>query len=120
VAVLDWDMTTRGDPLMDVGYLLNFWNEATDDPRWHHVSKMPTNHEGFPTRQEVVERYARRTGLDLDAIAWYHVFGVFKLVVIVQQIYIRYVRGQTQDERFAGYDERVRDLAHKGVQLMAT
>ena len=81
---------------------------------------MPTNHEGFPSRAEVVERYARRTGLDLDAIAWYHVFGVFKLVVIVQQIYIRYVRGQTQDERFAGYDERVRDLAHKGVQLMSS
>ncbi len=118
VAVLDWDMTTRGDPLMDLGYLLNFWNETGDDPRWHHVSKMPTNHAGFPTRAEVVERYAARTGLDLDAIAWYHVFGVFKLVVIVQQIYIRFVRGQTQDQRFAGYDERVRDLANTGVHLM--
>ena len=119
VAVLDWDMTTRGDPLMDLGYLLNFWNEAADDPRWHYVSKMPTNHGGFPTRAEVVERYAARTGLDLDTIAWYHVFGVFKLVVIIQQIYIRYVRGQTQDQRFATYDERVRDLANKGVQLLA-
>ncbi len=120
VAVLDWDMTTRGDPLMDVGYLLNFWNEAGDDPRWHQVSGMPTNHEGFLTRAEVVERYARRTGLDLDGVAWYHVFGVFKLVVIVQQIYIRFLRGQTHDQRFTLYDERVRDLARKGVVLLAT
>ena len=117
-AVLDWDMTTRGDPLMDLGYLLNFWNEPGDDPRWHHVSRMPTNHPGFPTRADVVERYARRSGLDLDRIAWYHVFGVFKLVVIVQQIYIRYLRGQTRDARFADYGVRVRDLARKGVELM--
>ena len=118
VAVFDWDMATRGDPLMDLGYLLNFWNEPGDDPRWHHVSRMPTNHPGFPTRADVVERYARRSGLDLDRIAWYHVFGVFKLVVIVQQIYIRYLRGQTRDARFADYDVRVRDLARKGVVLM--
>ena len=118
VAVLDWDMTTRGDPLMDLGYLLNFWNEAGDDPRWHHVSRMPTNHNGFPTRAQVVERYASRTGLDLDRVAWYHVFGVFKLLVIVQQIFIRFLRGQTRDPRFAGYDERVSDLARKGVELM--
>ena len=118
VAVLDWDMTTRGDPLMDLGFLLNFWNEAGDDPRWHHVSGMPTHHEGFPTRADVVERYARRTGLDLDRVAWYHVFGVFKLVAIVQQIYIRFLRGQTHDERFANYGERVLDLARKGVALM--
>lgn len=120
VAVLDWDMTTRGDPLMDLGYLLNFWNEADDDPKWHSVSQMPTHHKGFPTRAEVVERYARRSGLDLDHIAWYHVFGVFKLVVIVQQIYIRYQRGQTQDQRFAHYDDRVKNLARKGVELIPT
>jgi aminoglycoside phosphotransferase (APT) family kinase protein len=118
VAVLDWDMTTRGDPLMDLGYLLNFWNEAGDDPRWHQVSRMPTNHDGFPARADVIERYARRTGLDLADVAWYHVFGVFKLVVIIQQIYIRFLRGQTQDPRFAHYDERVRDLAGKGAQLI--
>ena len=118
VAVLDWDMATRGDPLVDLGYLLNFWNEEGDNPRWHQVSRMPTDHEGFPTRAEVVERYARRTGLDLEAVTWYHVFGVFKLVVIVQQIYIRFLHGQTQDQRFKGYDERVRDLAKKGVMLM--
>ena len=120
VALLDWDMTTRGDPLMDLGYLLNFWNEADDDPKWHSVSQMPTHHKGFPSRAEVVERYARRSGLDLDHIAWYHVFGVFKLVVIVQQIYLRYQRGQTQDQRFAHYDDRVKNLARKGIELIPT
>ena len=119
VAVMDWDMTTRGDPLMDLGYLLNFWNEPGDDPRWHHVSRMPTNHPGFPTRADVVERYARRSGLDLERAVWYHVFGVFKLAVIVQQIYIRYLRGQTRDTRFADYNVRVQDLARKGVELMS-
>jgi len=120
VAVLDWDMTTRGDPLMDLGYLLNFWSETDDDPRWHQVSGSPTSLAGFPTRAEVVERYARRTGLDLDGVGWYHVFGVLKVVVIIQQIYIRFLRGQTQDQRFSLYGERVRDLARKGVVLIAT
>ena len=120
VALLDWDMATRGDPLMDLGYLLNSWSEAGDDPRWHQVSGMPTNHEGFPRRAEVVERYARRTGLDLDGVVWYHMFGLFKLVVIVQQIYIRFLRGQTHDQRFAHYGEHVQDLARKGVMLMGT
>ena len=118
VAVLDWDMATRGDPLVDLGYLLNFWSEAGDDPRWHHVSRMPTHHEGFPTRTEVVERYAARTGLNMESVTWYHVFGVFKLIVIIQQIYIRFRRGQTRDQRFAGYGERVQDLAKKGVAIM--
>ena len=103
---------------MDLGYLLNFWNEAGDDPRWHQVSRMPTHHDGFPSRAEVVERYALRTGFELDHVAWYHVFGVLKLVVIIQQIYIRFLRGQTQDRRFAEYDQRVRDLARKGVALI--
>jgi len=118
VALLDWDMATRGDPLMDFGYLLNFWQEANDDPSWHQVSRMPTHRHGFPKRTEVIERYARLTGLDLEGIVWYHVFGVFKLVVILQQIYIRFLRGQTYDQRFSHYDKCVRDLARKGVELM--
>jgi len=118
VAVLDWDMCTRGDPLMDVGYLLNFWAQADDPAHWTAVTGMPSDQPGFPTRGQAVARYAERTGFDLGDVTWYHVFGVFKLAVIIQQIYIRYLRGQTKDERFAVFGERVAGLAEKGVALM--
>ncbi len=119
-AVLDWDMCTRGDPLMDLGYLLNFWIEAGDDPEWIEAASMPTYREGFSSREDVIQRYARATGLNVDRVGWYRVFGVFKLIVIVQQIYIRFLRGQTQDRRFAGFGRRVEQLAEKGVALTAT
>jgi len=118
VAIFDWDMCTRGDPLMDLGYLMNFWNEAGDPESWRSSSPMPTWHAGFPSRAEAVARYAETTGFDVSHWRWYHVFGVFKIAVVIQQIYIRYLRGQTQDERFAWFGQRVRDLAAKGVALM--
>ena len=118
VAVLDWDMCTRGDPLMDLGYLLNAWVDPDDDPAWRDLSVMPYLEAGFPTRQEIVERYASRTGLDVSHVHWYHVFGVFKLAVILQQIYVRFMRGQTQDARFATLGQRVEGLAEKGLSLL--
>ncbi len=116
-AVLDWDMCTRGDPLMDLGYLLNFWVEAGDDPAWREAAAMPTWHPGFASRSQAIERYGRRTGFDLERIRWYQVFGIFKLTVVLQQIYIRFVRGQTQDQRFADMDQRVATLADKAAAL---
>ena len=119
-AVLDWDMCTLGDPLMDLGYLLNAWVHADDDPAWRGMTTMPSYEPGFPTRQEAVERYARRTGCDVSRVHWYYIFGVFKLIVILQQIYIRFLRGQTQDERFAPLGGRVQRLADKGITLLET
>ena len=116
-AILDWDMCTRGDPLMDLGHLLNFWNESGDDPAWIAAAPMPTWRPGFPTRQAAVERYARRTGFDVDDVRWYHAFGVFKIAVAVQQIHRRYRHGQTQDARFASYDRRISDLADKAATV---
>ncbi|MGD9867196.1 MAG: phosphotransferase family protein [Hyphomicrobiales bacterium] len=116
-AVLDWDMCTRGDPLADLGYVLTFWGEAGDAPAWIEAASMPTWVSGFPTRDDVVERYARATGFDCSDVLWYHVFGVFKIAVILQQIYIRYLRGQTQDARFAVFGRRVAGLADKGRVL---
>lgn len=113
VAVLDWDMCTRGDPLMDLGYTLTFWGEAGDPAHWIDAASMPTWNEGFPSRAEVIERYARVTGFDCSQAHWYQVFGAFKIAVILQQIYIRYLRGQTQDERFAVFGERVAGLFDK-------
>ena len=119
VAVLDWDMCTRGDPLMDLGYMLNYWSEAGDSIPWRNAAFMPTWYPGFPTRGEAVQRYARKTGFTLDDIRWYHVFGVFKLTGVIQQIYIRYLRGQTSDPRFAAFGDRVKTLAEKGCALIA-
>ncbi len=117
VAVLDWDMCTRGDPLMDLGYLLTFWGEAGDPQAWIDAASMPTWREGFPSRAEAITRYAERSGFDLGAIQWYHVFGTFKIAVVLQQIYIRFVRGQTQDQRFAAFGARVAALIDKAATL---
>jgi aminoglycoside phosphotransferase (APT) family kinase protein len=118
VAVLDWDMCTQGDPLADLGYLLNYWVEPGDDPTWRAIASMPTWREGFPSRDEVISHYAARTGSDVGDVLWYQVFAAFKLAVIIQQIYIRFVRGQTQDRRFATYATRVIGLAKKARALI--
>jgi aminoglycoside phosphotransferase (APT) family kinase protein len=116
-AVLDWDMCTQGDPLADLGYVLNYWVEPSDDPEWREIAAMPTWRGGFPSRAEAIERYAARTGFDVAAIGWHQVFAAFKLAVIIQQIYIRFVRGQTQDQRFRLYYRRVLGLAAKARVL---
>jgi aminoglycoside phosphotransferase (APT) family kinase protein len=118
-AVLDWDMATQGDPLADLGYVLNYWVEPGDDPAWREIAAMPTWRDGFPSRAEAVARYAGRTGFDVAPIGWHQVFAAFKLAVIIQQIYIRYVRGQTQDQRFRLYWCRVLGLAEKARGLTA-
>lgn len=119
VALLDWDMCTLGDPLLDLGYLLNYWGEAGDPPGWRAAASMPTWRAGFPTRAEAVARYAARTGLDCAGIGWYQVFTAFKLAVIIQQIYIRFLRGQTSDPRFAVFGERVAALIDKACAMAA-
>lgn len=111
VAVLDWDMTTLGDPRIDVGTLLGYWPEAGDPPERLAIAMQPTYLEGFPTRAEIVARYAARSGRDLGAIRFFETFALFKLAVVLQQIYVRFVRGQTKDERFAAMGESVRRLA---------
>jgi aminoglycoside phosphotransferase (APT) family kinase protein len=118
VAVMDWDMCTQGDPLADLGYVLNYWVEPGDDPAWRAVASMPTWRDGFPTRREAIARYAARTGFDVGSVGWHQVFAAFKLAVIIQQIYIRYLRGQTQDQRFRSYGERVLGLADKALRLI--
>ena len=118
VAVLDWDMCTRGDPLMDLGYLLVFWPQADDPPAWQAAAAAPMWRDGFPTRAEAVARYAARCGFAVRDVAWYHAFGAFKLAVVLQQIYIRWLRGQTRDSRFADMDARVAALIDKGLALV--
>jgi aminoglycoside phosphotransferase (APT) family kinase protein len=111
VAVLDWEMVTIGDPLVDVGTLLAYWPEATDPPDRLATAMQPTHLTGFPTRAEVVARYGAGSGRDLAGIDFYTAFALFKLAVVLQQIYVRYARGQTRDERFAPFADQVRRLA---------
>ncbi len=101
IAVFDWDMCTLGDPLCDLGALLTYWSEPTDPPHVKGMTPMPADYHVFASRRELVERYAQTSGLPMDDIEFYYALGLYRLVVIIQQIYIRYVRGQTQDKRFA-------------------
>ena len=100
VAVYDWDMCTMGDPLCDLGTLLCSWVDR--DEQAMGPGSMPTQTEGFMRRGEALARYGERSGRDMGEIAYYHTFGTFKMAVVLLQIYVRYHRGQTQDERFAG------------------
>ena len=104
VAVYDWDMATRGDPLCDMGTLLGSWHDREEvDERTH--SLMPVTVAGWIRRREAVERYAAVSGRDVSNIDWYIVFGTWKLGVVLEQIYIRYLRGQTSDNRFSTMGE---------------
>jgi aminoglycoside phosphotransferase (APT) family kinase protein len=117
VAVFDWDMATLGDPLSDLGSLLTYWIEDTDPPEARLFSPMPTDMAGFPSRRELVERYAAASGRDVADIGFYHVLGLFRLAVILAQIHIRWLRGQTKDERFAGLGELVEIIAARALEL---
>lgn len=107
-AVYDWDMATRGDPLADLGTLMGSWFDPDEAPA--ELAMMPTTIPGWLSRGEAVARYGARSGRDLSDVDWYLVFGSWKLGVILQQIYIRWLRGQTRDERFANLDRGARLL----------
>lgn len=100
-AILDWEMCTVGDPLMDLGTSLAYWIEPEDDPVLQNVAG-PTARPGNLRRSEVAARYAERTGTDVSNILFYYVYGLFKVAVIGQQIYYRFKQGHTKDPRFAG------------------
>jgi aminoglycoside phosphotransferase (APT) family kinase protein len=101
--VLDWEMATLGDPLMDLGCSLAYWIEAGDPPRMAAARMMPTHLPGMLSRGELVAYYLERAGrADVD-FRFYYAFGLFRLAAIVQQIYFRYVRGETADDRFAAF-----------------
>jgi len=108
VAVYDWDMATRGDPLADLGTLMGSWFDPGEAPG--ELSMMPTQSPGWMSRATAVARYAKTAGTDPARIDWYLVFGAWKLAIILQQIYIRWRRGQTQDARFASLDDGARHL----------
>jgi aminoglycoside phosphotransferase (APT) family kinase protein len=116
-AVLDWEMATVGDPLADLGLTLCYWTWA--DRAGSRTSPTPTltSRPQWYLRDQFVEQYAQLTGRDLSGIAYYEVLGIYKLAVILQQIYYRYRRGQTQDQRFRDFDQHVLALARLASSL---
>ncbi|MDH4259643.1 MAG: phosphotransferase family protein [Gammaproteobacteria bacterium] len=101
IGVLDWEMATIGDPLMDLGCSMAYWVEAGDGPDMLATRMLPTQLPGALSRLEVLGRYSEASGLTADDFRFYRVFGLFRLAVIIQQIYFRYFHGQTKDQRFA-------------------
>jgi aminoglycoside phosphotransferase (APT) family kinase protein len=113
VAVLDWEMATLGDPLMDLGTTLGYWIQP-DDPEALRTARLgPTTLPGCLTRRELVERYALTSGRQIKNPLFYYVYGLFKVAVIIQQIYARFVRGHTHDPRFAKLYEVVAVLSQQ-------
>jgi aminoglycoside phosphotransferase (APT) family kinase protein len=100
IGVLDWEMATVGDPLMDLGGALAYWVEKDDPPNAQVIRMVPTTVEGAFTRKEIVDWYAKRSGVPITNFDFYYCFGLFRLAVIAQQIYYRFYHGQTKDERF--------------------
>lgn len=101
IGVLDWEMSTIGDPLMDLGTTVGYWIQPDDPPALQAFVVGPTRLEGSYTRPELIARYEERSGRKIDDPLFYFVYGIFKLAVVVQQIYYRYKMGHTKDERFA-------------------
>jgi len=114
-AVLDWEMSTVGDPLVDLGVILTYWAQPSDPGG----TKMTiTGQPGWYTPAELIREYAEKTGRDVSLINYYEVFALFKLSVVIQQIYVRFHRGQTQDERFRHFDKRVHNLIEQAAALI--
>lgn len=108
LAVYDWDMCTRGDPLADLGTLLAAWYELDEVPAT--LNPMPTTAPGFMSRPEAIDRYHSLTGFPIERVGWYVVFGTWKLAVVLQQIFIRWLKGQTEDARFSAMGDGAQRL----------
>ncbi len=119
IAVLDWEMATLGDPLMDLGTSLGYWVDADDPPALQGLQLSPTTLPGNPPRRRIAELYAEKSGRDVGRLVFYYVYGLFKIAVIVQQIYARYKKGLTKDPRFAGLLGAVRGCAVAAAQAIA-
>jgi aminoglycoside phosphotransferase (APT) family kinase protein len=120
VGVLDWEMATVGDPLMDLGGTMAYWVQDDDDDFFRLFRRQPTNLPGMLSREQVVEYYCERTGYSLTQDEWrfYEVYGLFRLGVIAQQIYYRYFHGQTTNEAYAVFGPAARHLEERSTAII--
>jgi aminoglycoside phosphotransferase (APT) family kinase protein len=119
VAVFDWEMAALGDPLVDLGILLAYWVPNAPQEQRDALTTVTTL-PGWLTPVELIDRYAARTNRDLMALRFFEVFALFKIAVVIQQIYYRFVQGQTADPRFANFGERVTYLSRRAVSLLSS
>lgn len=118
IGILDWEMATLGDPLMDLGSSLGYWVEKDDPEMMQAIRQMPTHLEGMLTRKEQFALYSELRGIKTDNFDFYYCFGLFRLAVIAQQIYYRFYHGQTKDERFGMLIAAVRILEGTALQVI--
>ncbi|WMW80133.1 phosphotransferase family protein [Undibacterium cyanobacteriorum] len=119
IGVLDWEMATLGDPLMDLGNTLAYWVQADDDAVFQSVRRQPTHLPGMLSRAEVIAYYGEKTGYRVDNFDFYAIFGLFRLAVIVQQIYYRFFHGQTTNPAFANFGKMSLYLEQRCLRLIA-
>lgn len=109
-AILDWEISALGDPLMDLGNTLSYWIQADDPPAMQLTLRQPSNASGMMNRQEILDFYAEQTGADVSNFQFYYVYGLWRLAVIIQQIYYRYYHGQTDNPRFKPFGQMTNAL----------
>ena len=119
VGVLDWELATVGDPLMDLGSALAYWVDRDDDPAFAALRRQPSHLPGMPTRDEFVAKYLEKSGVPCDDFTFYEVFGLFRLAVIIQQIWARYVAGQTTNPAFAGFGAACNTLINRAESKLS-
>jgi aminoglycoside phosphotransferase (APT) family kinase protein len=119
VGVLDWELATVGDPLMDLGSALAYWVDRDDDVEFASLRRQPSHLEGMPTRKEFIAKYLELSGRKCDDFTFYEVFGLFRLTVIIQQIWARYRVGQTTNPAFKGFGVGVNILINRAQGLIS-
>ncbi len=119
VGVLDWELATVGDPLMDLGSALAYWIDKDDEPMFASLRRQPSHLDGMPTRKEFIAKYLELSGRKCDDFTFYEVFGLFRLTVIIQQIWARYKAGQTTNPAFKGFGIGVNILINRAQGLIS-
>ncbi len=117
-SIFDWDMTTLGDPLIDLGTLLNYWPDPSDTEETSRGTRPALARVGLPPRADIAARYAERTGADLEAVSWWEAFALWKTVVVVTQLHRRWVRGESTDPRMAHIADRAPALVRSARAVL--
>ena len=117
--VLDWELATVGDPLMDLGSALAYWIDRDDEPMFASLRRQPSHLAGMPTRKEFIAKYLELSNRKCDDFTFYEVFGLFRLTVIIQQIWARYKAGQTTNPAFSGFGMGVNILINRAQGLIS-